>query len=77
MEDNPSRGEEGNPVQEQAGTYYQKVDLELQVTFRHLAGAPREAQSRLCSWRFRVSVMSSKQSANSNPPTISADCLKQ
>ena len=45
MEDNPSRGEEGNPVQEQAGTYYQKVDLELQVTFRHLAGAPREAQS--------------------------------
>ena len=32
-------------MQEQAGTYYQKVDLELQVTFRHLAGAPREAQS--------------------------------
>jgi hypothetical protein len=32
-------------VQEQAGIHYQKIDLELQVTFRQLVGAPREAQS--------------------------------
>ena len=58
----------GDPVQEQAGTWRQKIDLELKITRYVIERVhPREAQSRLSSWRFRASAMSSKQSANSNP----------